>query len=368
LLTLQPGYNGVMQWSYKNVAYTFQLGQRLQKASKDFEIDWSSPKTATPAVDELYRGIVSYFTPDLYTDTPTDCNTNGTCLVYPPALIDGIHPLVGFRPAAFYFYLQDPAKNAGNLVWYAYAFAIKFPPYGLAAIRLKNDLEGPSATIQIGNEVGTNKKCVLDLGGSFQDLLDNCVNVFDPKTNETALNKVIGGLSHDDQNYTFNLVAVNMNYFPKSYNLGGANQFNVIADNTSPNDDAKDNIAGTFFFDVRASGPLLNDAYNKNPGYGKDYHGAGSVWREYGRMAHEKLAGDWAATHTRPADAVYWPRAWHDSQCYFPVQSVGTPSDMDYSCDNLADDPKATPKPKTACSDNPFCTWDDKTDPKNPVC
>jgi hypothetical protein len=81
-------------------------------------------------------------------------------------------------------------------------------------------------------------------------------------------------------------------------------------------------------------------------------------------LSHEQLAADYAETHPKPADAVYWPRAWHDSQCFFPM-GVKSKSAPDHGCDLLADDPSTTTV--NECSEVTGCTWD-TSDPANPAC
>lgn len=331
LLTLNPGYVGTMEWDFKGNHYIWQIGHKIQKGPKggpytDFQFHWApNPHDATLVadIDEIYRGVVSYFVPDIYSDTPTNCDQNGTCLIAPSGNQDGTgRTLFGIRPAAFYIYTGDYSKgiDIGSTVQGAYIFNVKTAPYSVSQSTLKMfDAEGPTSVADIG-DLMPKKHCSLKLGGTFQDLMDNCINVFsDPNVNKTSMNKVLGNLQHDDQNFIFSVVGINQNYRPHSLDTGGAKEFDIIGDKDLPSDDPMNTTAVDFTFDVRTYGPILNDWYKTGDGkgntlYKRDRHGSGAVWVEYQREVQAELAAAYHALH--PSVPV---RTQHDPACYFPM-------------------------------------------------
>jgi len=333
-LALNPGYLGTMEWDYqpkgdpKTYHYVFQIGRPITKTPKDgsappatYEIDWSSNPKLVAAVDELYRGIVSTFSPEIYQDTPTDCKANGTCLISATGNQDGTgRTIIGFRPASFYMQTFSPSQPqpSGSTMAAAYVFNVKYAPYSVSRSTLKMfDLEGPTS---VANPIGDmGKSCVLKLGDTFDSLVNNCVKVFqDDKVGDLALKKVLGNLAHDDQNYTFSVVGINQNYRASDMNSGMPREFDVINDHDQPQ---PQDTADDFQLDVRTYGPISNDAYlnTTTQTYKNDYHGSGAVWREYQRLVQTDLAATYAKTHPKPAGAANWPRSLHDPACYFPA-------------------------------------------------
>jgi hypothetical protein len=336
--------------------YVWQIGQVTTKDGQPYFIHWGAGNSCGKGsvcdreTNELYKGIVSQFVPDLYQNLPNvTCIAAGNCLISPSGNDGtGAHPIVGFRPAAFYMETFNPAQSlqAGSTMWQAYVFAIKFAPYWNTATVMKMDAPGTYSFGFVGDKL---QPCTLSLGDSFDSLYNNCINAFSSgAATQQALNKVIGNIGHDDQNFTFSLVAVAENFFPMSLSIGGARQFDVIHDNETPADqngpggvnNRKDNVAGTFTYDVRASGPIVNEGFFKNPAkllnaanFAKDYHGSGAVWREWGRLMQGELAAAWAKLHPRPASVIpdsiatgHWPRPWHDPQCMYPMQCTDNAS------------------------------------------
>ena len=318
ILTLNPGYVGTMEWDYTTPSdktkhhYIFQIGKPIFKDGQVFTIHWDGDIAGD--VDELYKGIVSTFAPDIYVDTPTTCQTNGTCLINPSGNQDGTgRTVIGFRPAAFYFQTYTPTQPqpSGSTMGGAYVFNVKYAPYSVSTSLLKmNDVEGPTSTV---NPIGDLKKnCLLKLGDKYGDLVSNCIQVYSDKaTNDTALHKVLGNLAHDDQNYTFSVVGINQNYRAHALDTGQPREFDVIGDNDTPQ---PEDTADDFQADVRTYGPILNDKYQKADGtYKSDYHGSGEMFKEYQRLVQTDLAASYHALH--PTVPV---RALHDPACLFP--------------------------------------------------
>ena len=351
-VTLNPGYLGHITWTYTPKGgtahnYDFQISHPVLKDGVLFQFDWNDSKKLAAEVDEIYRGIVSTFAPELYFDDPSDCKTTGACAIFPGGNQDGTgRAIIGFRPISFYFLTYNPGlpQPSGSTMASMYTFNIKYAPYSETLSYLKmNDAIGPTSTGAVGDQ---GKVCNLKLGGTYGDLLDNCVQVFqNPATNDLATNKVLGNIKHDDQNFTFSVVGVNQGYRPVAFDQGGPRQFDVIHDDDLPQ---RTDYAEDFSVDVRTYAPILNDYYVKTAGtppvatYKKDRHGSGAVWREWGRLVQTTLAKAYADAHGTT------PRPWHDPACFFPMSCKPTVNPPTTNCAPLGFD---------ACGAATDCGW-----------
>ncbi len=341
-----PGYTGTMEWTFQQPpstgldpsnpcilyggcdgklhTYVWALGRPITDNGKDFIINWAGgPAEVNQDADILYRGMTQTFAPDLYDNlTPgISCTASGRCSAWTAAQIDGVHPELAFRTVSMYFYLNPSAlpQPSGSTPWEGYIFNVKYAPYSPAISLLDmSTAKGPYAYMTPIGDMG--KSCNnLDLGDSFGNLQSNCIEVFkDPTTNATGLAKVLGNLTHDDQNFSFSIVGVNQNYRPPELDIGhtpgaapGPRAFDVIHDGEQP---APTATAVDFTLDVRAFGAIQNDKYpTATTGvWHRDDHGAGAMYREYGRMVQEDLAARYATLHGTT------PRALHDPACLFP--------------------------------------------------
>jgi len=357
---INPGYVGSMNWTYteppapngdgKMHAFHWQLGKPITKDGAVFTLDWNGYSTPGPAfdaeADELYRGLTSYFAPDLYDNLPAGvfCVSSGRCPSFPTGN-DGIHPILGFRTISMYWDMDPPVQPqpSGSTPNDAYFFDIKYAPYSPAVSFLKMDSVGPTGSLNPIGDLSPPKDCELTLGGTFGSLTSDCINVFmSSATNQEATAKVLGNLAHDDQNFTFSVVGINQNYRPPQLDIGGSRQFDIIHDNETPQPDA---LAVDFTLDVRANGPILNDRYCDMPTgntcplgvYDRDDHGSGAVWREYGRLVQQDLSTKYAAIHGTT------PRPLHDPACLFPMSCQGAAA-----CNGLA---------YGACGTTMGCSW-----------
>ena len=335
---INPGYSGAMTWTYKEPAataacsatqgcdgmmHTFEwaLGRPITIDGQVFTLDWDG--YATPSdqffyeADVLYRGLTSYFTPDLYDNLPPGslCRDTGRCPVFPTGN-DYVHPIIGFRTISMYWDMDPPVlpQPSGSTPHDAYFFNIKYAPYSPAiSILDMSTAAGPTGSLNPIGDMTPPMNCALSLGGTYGALSTNCINVFQAAaTNTLATEKVLGNLTHSDQDFVFSVVGINQNYRPPQLDIGGSRQFDVIHDNELP---AADAIAVDFTLDVRANGPILNDRYPTptNGVYGRDNHGAGAVWREFGRLVQQDLANKYAAANGTTAKTL------HDPTCLFPA-------------------------------------------------
>jgi hypothetical protein len=392
--TIVQGYVGSMDWTFttnagncpadmtyptdgKSHMYHWQIGSPITKDSKVFTLDWNGYASPPPRfqceADELYRGLTSYFTPDLYDNLPpgVQCQGTGRCPVFPTGN-DGLHPIIGFRTISMYWDMRPPSQPqpSGSTPNDAYLFNIKYAPYSPAVSQLKMDAVGPTGSLNPIGNLTPPKDCELTLGGTFGDLTNNCINVFtDPTVNTQAQAKVLGNLAHDDQNFTFSVVGINQNYRPPQLDIGGSRQFDIIHDGEMP---AADAIASDFTLDVRANGPIVNDRYpSGTPGvYGRDNHGAGAVWRDMGKAVQQDLAARYVVAN--PTVNAGKPRALHDPACLLPMSCQGAASctgktygscnfcgsDINGNCVGATGCAQVTGQPPGTCAiATPVCQW-----------
>jgi hypothetical protein len=397
-MQLNNGYNGLLQWDYltpntpgalppgdgKVHAYSWQIGRTILKDGESYKIDWSTPANYEAELDEIYRGIASTYAPDIYDDAPPGitCTTTGTCLAYSNAEDGTGRALFGMRPVSFYMYFDPPTlpDPSGFTVQSSYLFNIKYAPYsGIHSYFKMYDPSDPSKAQPYGDglvgSLSPQKHCHFGMGDTFQNLLDNCIDVFPQAAqgqadlNVAAQNKVLGDLSHDDQNFTFAVVGINQNFRPVKLDvcLGpmpaagqagaacGTDTQDIIHDDDSPLDDPLNSVSNNFDSDVRSFGAIINDSYpdpagGSNPDYIHDWHGSGAVWREYGRIVQAQMSQAYATANQTA------PRTLHDPTCYFPEQCSDGVSTSPGAC--FAASPPGTwavgslmtMSPPTACS------------------
>ncbi len=171
---------------------------------------------------------------------------------------------------------------------YLYMFVVKLLPFSTGVMHLKMDEEGPTVeAMEIGDKT-PRANCTLKLGTKYKDFLSNCINVLeDPAKNQLNLNKWLGGHSHNDEAYVFNVVGVNFDF--SSATLP---EKDIIHDEWTPGDD---DYASEYILDVRANGPLKNEivfdtATQKPKASGAiDNHGSAAIYREFLRNSQEQI-------------------------------------------------------------------------------
>ncbi len=367
-ILLQQGYVGHMSWTYQTPDgtthdYDVSIGLPVQKDGANYSITWSNGPASYAQADELYRGIASTFAPDIYDNAPPGVTLHDTGTGFVIANVGGGSGEVGMRPVSFYivFYPNTLGAAEGVTVLEMYAFNIKYAPYSgaISDFRMLYDPANPQyaqpiATEALGNggPNGAPIQCSFGMGDTFQNLLSNCIDVFavsatdkgtlnDP--NVIAQNKVLGDLSHDDQNYTFQVVGITQNFRPAKLDVCtpaaktagincGTDIEDVIHDTDSLVADAKNSTANEFASDVRSFGAIQNDAYppgsllggkacttnadctgrfrrppsailrvtrtttrGVTAAWNHDYHGGGAIWREYSRLVQQDLNAKYVA-------------------------------------------------------------------------
>ncbi len=214
IVTLNAGYTGHMTWNYltpsdgKVHVYDAALNLPIQKDGQNFVLDWSDPKTSAQQGDEIYRGVASTFAPDVYDNAAPGVTLvdTGTGFVRPAG--NGSYE-IGMRPVSFYIVFLPTTLGAtyGISIQYMYAYNIKYAPYSGAVSNFKmydptsiaNAQPFASALIGNGGPNGAPMPCSFGMGDTFENLLTNCIDVFQGKggpndPNVVAEAKVLGDL------------------------------------------------------------------------------------------------------------------------------------------------------------------------------
>jgi hypothetical protein len=424
-IQVTQGYVGHMQWNYvtpsdgKMHYYDAAIGIPITKDGANYEIDWTNTAKSYQQGDEIYRGVASTFAPDVYDNAPPGVTLADTGTGFVRANVGGGSGEIGMRPTSFYivFFPNTLGAAEGVTVLQMYAFNIKYAPYSGAVSYFKifdptNVANAePVATAVIGNKGtgGAGVPCAFGIGDTFDNLLTNCIDVFNSATaNSTAEAKVLGNLAHDDQNYTFSVVGITQNFRPAKLDVCtpdltkagincGTDIEDVIHDNDSLVADAKNATSNEFSADVRSFGAIQNDSFppgtpisnvlglaapvpctaataatdceaqntggvaavchtdadaNNNTcvtaAWNHDWHGAGAIWREFGRLTQKDLNAKYVALHGNNPALV---KQWHDQSCFFPMSCQGSTGATPTDCATK----KESTTPPTVCSATITC-------------
>jgi hypothetical protein len=202
----------------------------------------------------------------------TNCQADSSCLVLPNS--GGVN-IFGIRPLVVYVQGQagvpQPALSTPTSF---YNFFTKTEPFSNLPQTVKLDKDGPIATGKpSGQPAGGSKVCTQQIGQTFADFKANCVQVSgDATVDGVNLNKVVNGLTHDQEHYTANVLGVNQN-FTSVATLTDPTK--VVTDADMPVDA---DIAQDWTFDVRAKGRVSNDYDAAN---GLDLRGSAMVVAEW---------------------------------------------------------------------------------------
>jgi len=317
-MELNLGYTGTMSFSEPanrsldgmKHDYVLQVGLPPLKDQKTYEIPWDNtncvapPKGQYPAnpcydqvLTELYNAAMNTFAAAAGTPFPQDspsCGPNGdhNCLEYAN---DGAGDTIfGFRPLVVYFLgsqhsgLPQPVVSTFTTV---YNFYSKLEPYSKAPELIKIDPQGPVAAMPVGDN---GKTCTQTIGMTYQDFLDNCINVWssgNQQFNTLDLNKLLGGMQHDYENITFNVVGVNQNFSltPDLSTYQVVQDYNPSAGCSPDTCPHPTDVSTDWYFDVRASADLTNE--------GGLLIGTGLVEREFARLAQQDINALTGGTH-----------------------------------------------------------------------
>lgn len=210
-----------------------------------------------------------------------NCGTDGFCLVYPGQWIFGVRPLA--------LYVQGTAgvpQPALSTPTGFYNFWVKWEPFSYLAQNVELGPNGPTTYGHPTGATNSSTECNQHVGMTFSDFQQNCVQVHGDKgkpnsVDDVNLNKVLNGLTHDQEHWTANVLGVNQNFT----SLKVADNPNIVVQDTDtpqPTDVAQD-----WTYDIRARGQTDNDY---NPGNTGDPSMAGA----YEFRASSLIVIEWA--------------------------------------------------------------------------
>ncbi len=357
-MTLNLGYTGSLQTNKypdnngESHDYTLTIGDIYRRDGAPFEINWNSKTDRNTKITNIFNAIMSTYsqaagvpfntascTNDAACVAPgtvsncqclhattgdltqckagtkgqcgtTNCATDGNCLVSPN---NGGGTYFGIRPMVVYIVgtagVPQPALSTPTLI---YNFFTKWEPYSNLNQLVTLDANGPTASgIPVGQPKSITTTCIQQIGQKFSDLQANCVQVTGDKANPDGvdavnLNKILHGLSHDQEHWTANVLGVNQNF--TSAKVAGNPEL-VVLDTDIPQGG---DITQDYEFDLRARGNLAND-FTAN---GEDNRGSSLMMIEWSRLLLEDIAvqlstpGVW-----NPTGAPVKPKKLGDPGC-----------------------------------------------------
>jgi len=295
---IQPGYTGdigcngnepgdspsgaCQQLTSRDGKHTYQIpmGSQIQKDGANFEIDWLDPVNGPLELNELADALMSTYAPQLPAEP--NCIGDGHC----------IENITGSDSNTYFFVLplgiaMSPASRMAaqpvpSIMTNFQLYVTKVLGYAYANPLLVLNQTGPTAPAGLLGSAA--QDCTLGFGMTYANFLSNCVETTgNPSKNTVELNKLLGGLFHDDESFTFNVQGVDVNF--KSATLAPNL---VLGDNAYPQ---PADLSVELSMDQNTLGNILND-YTDMTGTKLDLHGSGAVYKEYARLVRKTLLAD----------------------------------------------------------------------------
>jgi hypothetical protein len=297
-MTFWPGYVGTIDMKSRDGKDSFSITCNNEQSTKNgngYTINWpldaGSAALFDAEVNELYDALTATYAPGLPQDL--DCINSGAC----------IHGAFGdvaymFFPAlgtGFWVASQSQPQPVPSIFNRIDMYLAKTMPFSLASPMFKLDKVGPQGLG--GTLAKAPASCDMTLGMTFGDFQTNCVDVTkDPAQDKISDNKLLGGLTHGTEDWSFDVQGVDLNF--KDAQLAPT----AIVDDKDFPDSA--DIAVTFDVDQSTLGAIANDHVGNDPSKAKDIHGAGLVYLEYARLVQEGLNADIIAAAAPGATVV----------------------------------------------------------------
>jgi hypothetical protein len=282
-MLMLPGYLGTLNTqgcsgtASDGHQYTIPIGVQLQKDNQNWEIDWAAPKGPGDWRNEVTSAILCTYAPTLAHDP--DCNASGRCIQGSFGDVAYIFiPLVGI---GLWIPSQSAAQPQPSILNRIDLYLSKVTPFAAAAPNLKIDSVGPVAVGGVLNQA-LGQPCNMQFGSTYSDFLAQCVQATgNPQQDTAELNKLIGGISHSTERFSFDITGVDMNFADSHL---ASDQ--VVNDTDLPQ---KDDISSQFSIDQSTVGNIEQDFVGNDPTTKKDAHGAGLVYLQMARLAQRDL-------------------------------------------------------------------------------
>ena len=280
-VTLSPGYLGTMDFKSKDGTHSYSMGinTQIQKDGQPFLFDLGVDGSANfeSQADELYRAMLATFAPGLpVAPAGVTCVATGRCIT--GTFGDAAYFLVPAIGWDIFIDQRTAPQPIPSIPTRMDIFPAKILSYSFANPILKLDAVGPTANA--GKLGSSATPCVLKMGLDYKDFLADCVEVTgDPSKDMTEVNKLLGGLSHSTERFSFDVQGIDVNFSDIQLPAN-----DIIHDKDVPNEG---DISTLFVVDQNTAGTLLNDV-NLTAGT-FDLHGTGAVYKEYLRLVRSNI-------------------------------------------------------------------------------
>jgi len=211
-----------------------------------------------------------------------NCGSDGFCLISAGTWIFGIRPIA--------LYVQGTAgvpQPALSTPTGFYNFWVKWEPFSYLAQNVELGPNGPTTYGKPTGATNAMANCQQHIGQTFSDFTQNCVQVHGDtgkpnSVDDVNLNKVVNGLTHDQEHWTANVLGVNQNFTSLKV---AHNPSIVVQDNDTPQ---PGDVAQDWTYDIRARGHTDNDV---NPGTGAtEYRASSLIFIEWARLMMNDIA------------------------------------------------------------------------------
>jgi hypothetical protein len=279
-----PGYNGAVTMkgcqgtASEGHTYVIPAFTQMQRDGNNWEVDWNSPKVPGDWRNEFTSALMCTFS-GLPIDN--DCNASGRCIQGNFGDVGYLYvPVLG---AAIWVANQNAAQPQPSIMYRIDVYLSKVTPFALASPYLKIDAQGPTAASGVLNHK-LNAPCTLELGMKYGDFVDQCVQVSGNQSqDQSELNKLLGGIFHTTERYSFNIAGVDVNFSDSHLKPD-----QIVGDGDMPQ---PDDTAGSFSVDQDTLGTLAQDHVANDPAQPKDLHGTGIVYLQWARRVQRNLTG-----------------------------------------------------------------------------
>ena len=298
-ILIQTGYLGAVTAtsSDKSTVYTISFQTQLP-ATKSvngsppesvlFPMGWDDSQGAvTKIANELYDALRSTYAPTLPAEA--DCTATGHCIIGNNKASGGY---LWFTPLNMAFFVNStvaPSQLELSTFTLLDIGASKTLGFSFASSLLKLDAEGPQAKVK--NVFGTGKNCDYRLGMPYSEFRDTCVEPFaDATMNQTEDRKLLGGISHSDETYTFDVLGID-----PQFAAGSLAPNAVVGDTDRPQNT---DVAYRYRIDQEALGPIGNDFLNNDTTIptNKDWHGLGLLTLQMANRVQKYMQQNYGVT------------------------------------------------------------------------
>jgi hypothetical protein len=308
--------------------YSFPVGVQMTRNNQNWTIDWNAAKGPTDWRNEVTSALLCTFAPGLAVDP--DCNSSGRCIQ--GSFGDVAYLYIPVLGTGLWVPNMNAAQPQPSILNRIDGYLAKVTPFAGAAPFLKLDAEGPTASSGVINKQ-LGKPCELKFGLNYSDFLDECVKITgDPKKDDAEYNKLLGGLTHGAERYSFDVQGVDLNFVDSSL---APDAVITDTDRPGPND-----MSVEFSVDQSTLGPIVEDFTHNDPTQPKDLHGAGLVYLQFARLAQRDFNAAMQSTANGPAFA----HTIGDPACAGGAFASSAPVTPPLGCTGLEDIITPTPR------------------------